>query len=73
MKINPSISQEPRYQAIPVMQITSKETLLHWLERTGRLKLRQSDAHPDSQILEELDDIIDPDNYAIEEEEEEEE
>jgi Tfp pilus assembly protein PilN len=55
------------------MQITSKETLLHWLERTGRLKLRQSDAHPDSQILEELDDIIDPDNYAIEEEEEEEE
>lgn len=71
MKFNPSLSQEPRYQAIPVMQITSKETLLHWLERTGRLKLRQSDAHPDSHILEELDDIIDPDNYAIEEEEEE--
>jgi len=47
MKFNPSLSQEPRYQAIPVMQITSKETLLHWLERTGRLKLRQSDAHPD--------------------------
>lgn len=71
MKFNPSLSQEPRYQAIPVMQITSKETLLDWLERTGRLKLRQSDAHPDSYILEELDDIIDPDNYAIEEEEEE--
>ena len=69
MKFNPSLSQEPRYQAIPVMQITSKETLLYWLERTGRLKLRQSDAHPDSHILEELDDIIDPDNYAIEEEE----
>jgi hypothetical protein len=72
MKFNPSVSQEPRYQAIPVMQVASKETLLHWLERTGRLKLRQADAHPDSQILEELDDIIDPDNYAIEEEEEEE-
>jgi len=35
MKFNPSLSQEPRYQAIPVMQITSKETLLH--QRKKRL------------------------------------
>jgi hypothetical protein len=68
-KYNPSVHQEPRYQAIPVTPPSTQESLLNWLRRTGRLKPRQADAHPDSQILDELDEIIDPDNYPAEEEE----
>jgi hypothetical protein len=69
MQCNPSVRQELRYQAIPVLPPSSRESLLHWLERTGRLKSRQADSHPDSQILEELEDIIDPETYPLDEEE----
>jgi hypothetical protein len=71
-KYNPSVHQAPRYQPIPVTPPSSQESLLHWLRRTGRLKPRQADAHPDSQILEELEEIIDSEDYSLEDSEEEE-
>jgi hypothetical protein len=69
MKCNPSVHQEPRYQPIPITPLSSKESLLQWLRQSGRLKPRQADAHPDSQILGEIDALLDQDDYAIEEEE----
>ncbi len=66
---NPSLSQELRYQSIPVVPLKATETLLDWLKRTGRLKLREIETFQENEIVEELDDVIDPEVYQREEEE----
>jgi hypothetical protein len=66
---NPSVSQEPRYQAIPIIPPRDREPLLSWLKRTGRLQSREIELlmDLDAKIPEELDDIIEAELYQEEE------
>jgi hypothetical protein len=65
---NPSLRQEPRYQAIPIIPSKSTETLLEWLQRTGRLEPREIDSSLKGEVLEDLENSIDRAIYASEEE-----
>jgi hypothetical protein len=71
-RYNPSLSQEPRNhnQLIPILPPIAKESLLDWLQRTGRLKSPDVDLLPDLEVPEELDDILDPEAYREDHEEE---
>lgn len=67
-RYNPSIRQELRYQAIPVIPPRTTESLLSWLRRTGRLQPRNIEPSQDDKIAEEIDDLIEPE-YKSEDEE----
>ncbi len=41
---NPSISESPRNQDTPIIRRATEETILAWLERTGRLIEFQTDS-----------------------------
>ncbi len=69
-RYNPSVYQELRYQALPIIPFRETEPLLSWLKRTGRLQKRQIDPSVANKIPEELDDIIETELYSRLEEEE---
>jgi hypothetical protein len=67
---NPALHQESRDQPAKIPPQVHRETLLNWLNRTGRLK---SDTPDDVQVTkptEDLDEILDPEIYASDKEEE---
>ena len=68
-RYNPSIRQELRYQAAPVTPLVATESLLDWLRRTGRLKPKEADSYQVLSLLDEIDEILDPEIADIEEEE----
>ena len=68
-RYNPSIRQELRYQAAPVTPLVATESLLDWLRRTGRLKSKEADSYQVLSILDDIDEILDPEIADIEEEE----
>ena len=41
---NPSISESPRNQDTPIIRRVTEETILAWLERTGRLMAYEADS-----------------------------
>ncbi len=60
---NPSISEAPRNQDTPIVRRATEETILAWLERTGRLRPYEtnnasSGAYPPVAPTEEHDEII---------------
>ena len=65
---NPSLRQEPRYQAIPIIPSKPTESLLDWLKRTGRLEAREIDSSLKDEVLEDLENIIEESVYGSEEE-----
>jgi Protein of unknown function (DUF3134) len=67
---NPALYEEPRNQPIKVTPLSSRESLLTWLENTGRLQPFGIDELPDLKIPEDLDDILDPKIDGLEDEEE---
>lgn len=67
---NPSLRQEARNQRADIPPQIYRESLLSWLERTGRLKPDTLDHPPDARPSESLDEILDPEIYALENEEE---
>lgn len=69
---NPSLRQELRYQAIPVIPLITTESLLDWLKRTGRLKPREIDLSLclDDEIPEDLEYMPESEMDNLEEEEE---
>lgn len=66
---NPALSEEPRNQPMTVIPSLPKESILAWLERTGRFKSSEIDEFHDHKITEDLDDILDPEVYVLENEE----
>lgn len=70
---NPSLSEEPRNQPIKVTLPATQETLLSWLESSGRFHSNEVDDFQPHKVTEDLDDILEADGYVLEEEEEEEE
>jgi hypothetical protein len=68
--INPALYEEPRNQPIKVTPLSSRESLLTWLENTGRLLPFVIDDAQDLKMPEDLDDILDPKIDGLEDEEE---
>ena len=69
---NPSLSEEPRNQPIAVVPPIAQESLLGWLERTGRFYFNEDgiDASQAHKMPEDLDDILEPEVYGLEDEDE---
>jgi len=67
---NPALSEEPRNQPMKNVPLIARESLFSWLESTGRFKVVESDKLQDEKVGEDLDDILDPEIYALEDEEE---
>ena len=65
---NPSLRQEPRYQALPIIPLKMTESLLAWLKRTGRLKPRDIDLPQKDEVLEDIEYILEPEIYQKEKE-----
>lgn len=68
---NPALYEEPRNQPMQTVPPVPRESLLSWLENTGRF---QSDEIVDLQeykIPEDLDDILEPEIHVLEDSEEE--
>lgn len=71
---NPSLSEEPRNQRIKVVPPVARESLLSWLESSGRLhSSEESDKLKDYKMVEDINDFLDPEIYPLDEEEEEQE
>lgn len=70
---NPALREEPRNQPVAVIPLSGRESLLSWLENTGRFDLHQADEPQNLKTSEDLDDILEPDNYVLEAEEDNEE
>jgi hypothetical protein len=68
---NPALYEEPRNQPVKVFPLLPSESLLNWLESSGRFHASEPDELPDHEIPEDLDDILGQEIYALEEEEEE--
>lgn len=56
---NPALRQEPKSQPLTVLTYVSRETLLEWLERTGKLKSNEVDESPEHQLPEDLETLED--------------
>jgi hypothetical protein len=69
---NPPLHEEPLSQTAPVIPPHQDESILHWLQRTGRLVPRTAAEYSyDEEPEEELQEIIGTsDNYEFESEEE---
>jgi len=67
---NPSLTEEPRNQGMKVIPLPPRETLLGWLESSGRFRLSEIDDSQDHKISESIDEILEPEIYASDSEEE---
>jgi len=71
-RLNPALYQEPRNQPMKIIPPLPRESLMSWLESSGRFRSTEVDEFPNQiQIMsEDLDDILEPDLYTQEAEEE---
>jgi hypothetical protein len=68
---NPSLREEPRDQPIKTAPPILRQSLLSWLESIGRFhQSNEIDEFQDYKIPDELDDILETENYVSENEEE---
>ncbi|HEY9648816.1 MAG TPA: DUF3134 family protein [Chroococcidiopsis sp.] len=67
----PALSEEPRNQPIKIVAIAPRESLLSWLESAGRLHAADTNEFQEQKISEDLDDILEPQLYGVDNEEEE--
>ncbi|MDX2216717.1 MAG: DUF3134 family protein [Oculatellaceae cyanobacterium bins.114] len=70
---NPALSEEPRNQPMRLVPPIPKETLLNWLESSGRFRSSENDEFQEHKISEDLDDILEPELYVLETEDDDEE
>lgn len=69
---NPSLSEEPRNQRIKVAPPAIRESLLSWLETSGRLHSSEEiDELKDYRMAEDINDFLDPEVYPLDDDEEE--
>ncbi len=65
---NPALSEEPRNHVTKFIPQVPRESLLSWLENSGRLKASENDGYQDYKISEELDDFLEPEVYPSDDE-----
>lgn len=70
---NPALHEEPQNQPTKIFPLIPRETLFSWLESSGRFRKNDIEEFQggDDRIPDELDDILEPEIYALENEEEE--
>jgi hypothetical protein len=68
---NPALYQEPRNQPLTVTPPIPRESLLNWLEGSGRFHSNEIEELQDYLPAEELESFLESDVYAEEEEEKE--
>lgn len=73
MLYNPALTEEARNQSIKIIPPIPRESLLNWLERTGRLRSDESADFQDYKMPEELDDILETIETEVFDSEDEEE
>lgn len=56
---NPALHQESLSQQARVIPPREQESLLHWLESSGRFELQEAEVVSEDKVAEELDDIMD--------------
>jgi hypothetical protein len=71
IRSNLALSEEPINQPIKIVTPVLRESLFSWLERTGRFQANEGDELQDHKVLEDLDDLLEPELYVAESEEEE--
>ncbi|MGJ3251187.1 MAG: DUF3134 family protein [Elainellaceae cyanobacterium] len=67
---NPALYEEPRSQSMTAIPPLPRESLLSWLESTGRFQVSENDDAQDHKISEDIDDILESDTYESKDEEE---
>ncbi|NJO75527.1 MAG: DUF3134 family protein [Leptolyngbyaceae cyanobacterium RM1_406_9] len=71
IRYNPALREEPRNQPTKIAPLIPRESLLSWLESTGRFRANEDDEPPDHRTSEDLDDILEPEIFSPAAEEEE--
>lgn len=59
---NPALRQEPKSNPLTVLTYVSRETLLEWLERTGKLKPNGVDEPSEQKLSEDLETLEELEN-----------
>lgn len=71
MPHNPALHEEPRSQPMTTILPIPRESLLSWLESTGRFQVSENDDTQERKISEDIDDILESENYESKDDEEE--
>ena len=66
---NPALHEEPQNQSTKVIPPIARESLLNWLENVGRFKTYEADDLQIHHMTEELDDILEPEYFVKNDEE----
>jgi Protein of unknown function (DUF3134) len=70
---NPALRQESLSQPARIIPPRDMESLFTWIEGTGRFQSNEFDESHDHKVAEELEDIMDSNNYEDKDEPEDEE
>jgi hypothetical protein len=68
---NPALYEEPINQPLRTIPPIARESLIKWLERTGRFHAEDDGEFQDHKLSEDLDSILEPEPYTLEDEEQE--
>ena len=68
-RYNPALHEEPRNQPTKIVPLIPRESLLNWLESSGRFRSSEIDEFQEHKVTEDLDDILEPEVYTPETEE----
>ena len=69
---HPALYEERRDQPMKVIPLSPTESLLGWLESSGRLQSNEINEFQANKITGELDEILDPELYSLDDEDEQE-
>lgn len=69
---NPALHEERRDQPMKVIPLSPRESLLGWLESSGRLQANDMNEFQANKITGELDEILEPELYELDDEPEQE-
>ena len=69
---NPSLYEEARNKPSKIVPLLPRESLLDWLEISGRFQPDDVDEFHDYKLVEELDSFLESENYDPDDDEEEE-
>lgn len=68
---NPALHEEPLNQKATAMPLRENESLLNWIEGSGRFKLYESGELISDKVVEDIEEILETSDYLDKEEEEE--
>lgn len=67
---NPALHEQPLSQGATAIPLRENESLLNWIEGTGRFKLYEPTETPSDKVIEDIEEILETSDYLDKEEEE---